>query len=340
MRALLSLTILCLAATAPAQDPTPAPAAPATPAAPADIPEPLRQAAARLQRALETTGNLPNCAFTAEWGQKDQAAQKLDPRLRLLGGVAAHQAAKGAWSRELLHVAFDTDELLFAGRETLAKDATTGWTRRARRFADGNPVAFAPDPARLLAALAALDLVVVHREVASLDDRPVEIATVTLSPDDQANLIWAGLLPEPTAGMFQVFLGGNGAGARAAAPKPEGTLDIAFHLDPATGYLHRVHLRSNRPDQFGAGRVMVLGGGAGRVRIAGNALAATDDEDEDEADDAAEPAADAPPTYENGLPVRPRKKRLVEDFVLDFANHGSAQLPELDAAAQRLLGGR
>lgn len=336
MRALLTLAILCLAATAPAQDPAPAPA----PTPPADIPEPLRQATGRLQRALATTGNLPNCAFTAEWGPKDQAGQKPDPRLQMLGGVAAHQSAKGVWSRELLHVVFDTDELLFAGRETLAKDATTGWTRRARRFVDGNLVAFAPDPARLLAALAALDLVVVHREVASLDDRPVEIATVTLSPDDQANLLWAGLLPEPTAGVFQVFLGGNGAGARAAAPKPEGTLDIAFHLDPATGHLHRVHLRSNRPDQFGAGRFVMLGGGAGRVRIAGNALAATDDEDEDEAADAAEPAADAPPTYENGLPVRPRKKMLVEDFVLDFANHGSAQLPALDAAAQRLLGGR
>ena len=316
-------------ASALAQDPTPPAGAPAAPTAD-------KQAAQRLQKVLATTAALPSCAFATSWQQGDKKGDPLQVFLAHQG--QANGTADGTWSGDQRHLAIGDDELRMCGGRMLAKDKTTGWTARSGRFADGNRVGFVPDPQRLLAALLAMDLAVVHREAASLDDRPVEIATASLTHDQYAELLWNDLLPEGGGGgpMMIAMAAGGGAGARTAAKKPEATVDVAFTFDPSTGLLQRLHVRSYcKNERFvaggGGGVVFVAGAGGAVVRGGGGQNADKDDDDEAEKRDA------GAPHYVDGLPQRPTKNLAVLDVVIDLKQHGAAKLPELDERAQQLL---
>jgi hypothetical protein len=43
-------------------------------------------------------------------------------------------------------------------------------------------------------------------------------------------------------------------------------------------------------------------------------------------------------TWENGLPVRPRKKTTVMDYTVRLLDHGSVKAPELSDEQKKLLG--
>jgi hypothetical protein len=324
----------------------------------APSPDALTAATTRLQKSLAAMLQLDNCAFKSSWGpdvkpDKDKEAGNDQVGIWLANGAGGSSEASGAWDHSLLRCKLGDDEVLTGNRRTLARENNGAWKLRRDKRADGSPLGFVPDPQQLLQLLAAQHLAVTHREVGTVDDKPVEFLTVTLDADQVAETIWSGLLPEGSsmfgAGMAGVVIfraqvaqvaGGAGgvAAAKPAMPKPEATIDLAFAVDPATGLVHRIELRSwQKNDANGMARVVQRGGG---IVVAGrNAGNAGNDDDEDSDEDAkkAKAAAAAPMVYENGLPQRPRKKMSVDGFGITFADHGKAEVAVDDAAKALLL---
>lgn len=303
--------------------------------------DPLVAGKQRLATALQKTAAMSDTGFTATWGPDTKKKGDDDRALAMFGNPAGK--ATGSWHADLQHVVFDgetADELLIAGTRTIARDSDHDWCLRGGRFADGNTIPFTPDVALLLRQIASMDLAVVHRTAGSLDDRPVEIVTVTLNGDQVLDLAWSGALPEAlVANAMPLRFAMFGGGKRQAPPRPEATLDLAIALDPGTSLVQQLHFRSWTKDD-GNGQRVVIGGGAGVMRVVGRNAAGNDEEDEDEgekkpADDTKPPA---PMQYENGLPMRPRKKMAVMDYTVRLADHGSKKGPMLDGAQQKLLG--
>ena len=308
----------------------------------------LAAAKARVAGALQKGSQLTDTAFVMKWGPDKKKKGGDDAFARMMGASLSGET-KGSWHRDLLHVAYEgenDDELLLAGGRMLAKDGTNDWRLRAGRFADGNTVNFVPDVPRLLQQLATWDLAVTNRAVGSLDDRPIEIVTVALNAEQVTEAIWAGLLPEAIvtqngvsgARVFRMAAGvGGGGGARPAATPPETTIDLAIHLDPATNVIHQLHFRGWTQENAGGGAGLVVFAGGGGARVAG--AGGDEEEEEDEAKEAkAEAGTAVPLTYENGLPVRPRKKTSVTDVVVKLSQHGTQAGPALTDAMKKLLG--
>jgi hypothetical protein len=301
--------------------------------------DPLLAAKPRLKAALAKTVSTADTAFAASWSEdrKQQAAQN---PLELAFAGRNKGKVTGSWHQGLLACKFDgnpEDELITAGRRTIAKDDNHAWSLRSGRFADGNTTPFVPDVELLLEQLAGWDLAIVRRDTGSLDDRPVEVLTVALNADQVTEATWMGLVPAcltAPIGLneFRFNLNGN-AGARPPATPPAAILDLAIVLDPAAGIVHELRFRAwNKQNAGGAGQVMVFRAGGGAVQAAGN----DDEEDEDEKDTAKK--VDAPMQYENGLPVRARKKMTIMDFTVRLQDHGKKAAPELTSEQKKLLG--
>jgi hypothetical protein len=334
--------LLALLSSAPCQTESSTPEAPQDPNA------------ARLTRALETCKALESCAFEAEWfaTNKDGTRRKVkvDPNNPLamlleLGGPDSTKPgrAEGSWADDLLHIELDdADELLFAGRRMIARDDNLDWQLRAGRLADGNLLQFVPDAKELVAALAGMKMDVTHRQPGTVDDRPVEVLTVTLDQEQVSTLVWSGLLPTfgmPGLGMvvqMAVQVGGNGAQARPAAPRPETKVDLALAIDPGTNRLERLHFRmwDKKPDMQGG---FVFVGGPGGLQAAGT----DDDEEDDEADEQDAELPDdtsSQPTLDAfGLPLRRLKNHQIHDFTVRLRDQGTAAEPQLGDLARRLL---
>lgn len=289
----------------------------------------------RLQAALQTSAETTDTAFVIEWGP-DQAARPQNPFGRLLGGVNSGKAT-GSWHKELRSVKFDGDEedqVLVAGARTIARDATRDWCVRSGRYADGNRLNYVPDPQALLAQLAAWPLAVTQRSAGAIDDRPVEIISVTLNPDQIGELLWSGSLPETMANgltsVLRIAAGGRGQNLRTAATPPDVTVDLAIAIEPGANRVHEIRGRAWKKAQgrrggviaFPAGRVQVLGGQAN---------------DDEEGDDEQEVDPKAPLVYENGLPKRPRKKMTITNFRLGLSAHGQTEPEVLNDRQKRLL---
>ncbi len=306
-----------------------------TPAAP----DPLAGAKARLATALEKTATLRDVAFAAKWGPAEGDDADAAATAQQFGALPNGKAG-GSWHDNLLHVRFEGDagdEVAMAGRFAIAKDANNDWCARSTRFADGNATSFVPDPERLLRLLAGMDLAVVHRAVGTLDERPVEILSVTLNPDQIADLAWSDAMPDTVTngGAFRfALMAAAGGGPRAAAPRPDATVDVAITLDPALSLIQRVQLRSWT--KANDGQRVIFRGGAGAIRVVtGGGNRRGDEKDAEEEPEKTDPKA--PLQYEDGLPKRARKKMDVYDFDVRLTEHGAHKAPDLGAAAARLL---
>jgi hypothetical protein len=300
--------------------------------------DPLVQARAKVRTALEKTAATPDTAFRASWAlnTKNQNVQK-DAGFVL--AAANEGKIGGSWHAALVACKFDgdqADELLVAGRRTLARAKDHDWALRRGRFADGNGLDFVPDPELLLEQLASWDLAVVHRDVGALDDRPMEVVTVTLTDDQVAAALWSGLVPPALAsGMnpFAMLLAARNGGARPPAAPPASTIDLAIHLDPATGLVHQLQFRSWTKQDPRLGQFAAVRAGGGVVQVVNGAQGQAEEEPaESEA-----PKEPAKMTYENGLPERPRTKKSVVDYTVRFSDHGKQAAPSLTDAQKKLL---
>lgn len=333
MRTLLPSCALVLGTLLSAQNASP------TPAAAAPTAGELAAAKARLQASLQKCATLTDTAFTARWGPDKKKKDDNDPFAAMMG-LRSSGSLHGSWHADSLHVAFDTDqddEWVVAGRRTIAKDGTSDWKLRPGRFADGNKVDFVADPALLLQQLAQWDLAVTHRSVGALDDRPVEIVSVTLNADQVAEAVWTGVLPEAvttaTGGSRILRLAAiGGGGGRPPLPPPATTVDVAFHLDPGTNLIHQIHFRGYTKSD---GK---MGGGMVVVQAAGGVVRGGGDDEEEEADEKDEATKDAPLVYDSGLPNRPRKKMSVADYRVRLTDHGQKQTPPWNELQKKLLG--
>lgn len=305
-------------------------------------PDPLVAGRQRLAAALQKTSTLQDVAFTVAWGP-DQKAKEGDtppPWFAMVMNTIAGKAT-GSWHDSLLHVAYDNeqgDEILRAGARTVARDKHQEWCLRTGRFADGNSIPFEPDTTLLLQQLAAMDLAVVQRTVGSLDDRPVEILSVTLNPDQVAALAWTATLPNAVLAdstNFRFALMAAAGGNRTPAQAPDVTIDLAIAIDPGTSLVQNLHFRcwsktdGNQRVVFAGGAVQVMGG-------AKPASADENDADDDEKTDDTK-KADAPLSYQDGLPKRPRKRMQVMDYTVRLTEHGTRKAPELSPLVTKLL---
>ena len=283
-------------------------AAAQNPVQPAD---PLVAARARLQAALAKTATSPDTAFVEKWAED---GKKKDAGAVVVLGFHAGGApteVTGSWHAGLIACKYsgDTeDELVVAGRRTIAKASGKGWALRRGRCADGNTVDFVPDPEQLLELLASWNLVV-RRETGSLDDRPMEILLVTLSADQVAEAAWSGLVPAALLNFgsnpFAMMAALQQGAARPAAATPTAMVDLAITFDPATSLIHQLRFRSwTKQDQIMmGGRVVVARAQAavqvqGAVPLQGFKLGGAEEEDEDdEAKEGDAAKADSPLKY-------------------------------------------
>lgn len=302
-----------------------------------ELPAALTASRERLEKALAKTAALRDTKFEAAWGPAKGGRKKGDDPFVAMLGMRGSGEASGSWHERLSVCRFEgdeVDELVTVGRRTIARSDSEDWQIRAGRFADGNTVGYVPDVELLLQLLDDWPLAVIHRDVGSIDDRPVETITVTLNADQVAEAAWSGALPSQLvvggfgAGVFRFAAGGVGGGRRAAK-KPEAIVDLAIALDPATLLVHRISARAYVDEQRGGGMV---GGGVFVVR--GGVGVAEEEEEEEEAEEIDE---QGPMRFEDGLPNRSRRKKVVSDFTVRLSDHGTATAPELSPKQKKLL---
>lgn len=321
MNPVLACVAFCLASFAHAQE--------ATAQGPAEKPD-LKSKQALLVKACATMAELPSGAFTTELKSDSPMARAMRGAG---GGGDTKTTVAGAWGQGLLSASCDdgADELVFAGRRMIARENKGAWKLRHGVLLDGRPLPAVIDPSAAFAVLAQAKLEVIHSEVGSFDDRPVEIVTARAEGDVARDLRHAGILPEgadPSNGGMMVFGGRAGAaGARRVAPQIDVDADLAFFIDPATQRVHQLRIKSYTKGGAMAFRVVVAGAGA--------APAGEDEESDDEETD-----TKAPLQFKNGLPVRRVKKdqTSVNTYDVKLKDHGKATLPELDESAKALLG--
>jgi len=304
-----SLLILCLAGAAAAQD--------AKPEATALAPK-----LALVQQALGAMAALPACAFATTLKTDSQFARTVGAR----AGVGATKVS-GTWGDGRLHasLAEGAEEVVWAGRRMAARNKGGAWVRRQGKLAEGGALPHVFDPDACFAALADAKLAILHAEVGALEDRPVEIVTARLEGDAARDLVWGGIVPEGDEFSRMIVMRAGGA---AGAPKNDVELDLAFFIDPATKRLLKMRLKCYSKSIAG-GAVFVAAGG-------GVAVAEEEDEEAEEVDDKKQPLK-----LKDGLPIRHKAKNenwTTVTFDVVFTEHGTAKLPELDAAARAMLG--
>jgi hypothetical protein len=288
--------------------------------------------ATKLKKALSTMARLPSLAFETSTTTTAQNAfvrggRAPKPRTVFTNGVA---------SGDILSVNLndDEDQLVFHGRRMIAKNDDTDWVLRRGKLANGNKLPFVFDPQLFFSMLSQLPLKVMHKEVGTTNNKPVETYTISISGEASQNLLWGGVLPEPGAGggapgaMRVVMIGGAGGAFAAGPSKTKMTVDFAISIDPATSLVHAVKVRTYSKVDNPFGPRVVIGG----RRFGG------DEEEEEEEDEEEEKEFDPDnPQFKGGLPVRKRKGKTFMKFDLAFRQHNNAVLPALDARARSLL---
>ena len=248
------------------------------------------------------------------------------------GGSAA-DGARGVAVDKALQIRMGDEEVIFAGRRMVARQKDGAWKLRQHRLADGAALPSIPQTDILLDLLAGQYLVVTHSEVGTLDGRPIQILSATLTPDQAVEMAWDGQLPEASPLTATVL---RGFGRRVVPPRPDLTVDMAFLVDPSTKLLHELRVRVAEPEQ-GRGGVRIGGGrgGAGAaVQIVQVGVGGAEVEEEEEEEEDGPPAD--PNVFTNGFPGRDLDDKSVVELTIRFTEHGAAKL-ELDPSAALLL---
>lgn len=280
----------------------------------------------KLKKALSTMATLPSLAF-----ETSTTTIADNPFMRRAGGRASTKSVdtNGLVSGDILVVNLndDADQVVVRGRRMIAKNDRQDWVLRRGKLANGSTLPFLFDPQMFFSSLSQLPLKVMHKEVGTANNKPVETYTFSLSGETARNLVWGGAIPEGSTGgggagvMRVVMVGGAGGPIAARGGKGQMIVDVAVSLDPATSLVHRVRVRtySKSDNAF-----TVVGG-----RFGG-------DEDEDEEKEAEEFDPENP-KFKAGLPVRKKKGKTFVKFDVAITQHNSAVRPDLDRRARVLL---
>ena len=272
-----------------------------------------------VQERLLATAALGRTAFTAEWLWPDASSS-------LMARQATREStiADGTFHDEALWVRWTKrtpTELLQVGRHALLRSGDGAW--RVAKLNGGALPPFVPDPQLLLRLLAASALQIGDRGIGERQGQAVELVAMTLTPEQCAELVFAGAMldPNPLPSGLRQMMGQRGVPANAI---PEPTVDVGIEFDVKTGQLLRLRIRALVAPTDTA-RIRQLAGG----RAAGGAPPA----------EAATPQAPAAPLrYEDGMPVRASEGLEERVFELRLLDHGKAPELELDAQQRRLLG--
>jgi hypothetical protein len=201
---------------------------------------------ALLQKVLRKMDSLPSCTFTAKVqntrlvGAADAARPGAAPpaQLQAAGFAVATSAAnavmnvEGGWGADLLWASANEgkDQVLWHGRRMVGRQGEEPWRLRQGVVGNGTRMPKLFDPETFFQALLHSKLDVIHADVGALEDRPVEIVTVSLTGDDSYDVLWSGLVPDATTNSY---LGTRSALAPAARARPEIEVDIARPGDVA-----------------------------------------------------------------------------------------------------------
>jgi hypothetical protein len=253
-----------------------------------------------------------------------------DPAMlrRFRGALAAAGGGdvevKGSWKQDRRHAELndgDDSVCLHAGRAAVmdGKD----WVLRQGTLGAGQRLPFVLDPQLLLEALAALPnaaLAPQHEEAGKVGERDVQVLSTTLAGKPATEFYLSGALPSSGGPMMMIGPGMRGM----PQDPPEVTLDLAWHVDPATGLLHRLRIKAYKKDQLPQNmRVEIQGAEAGG------------DEPEEEIKETDEQGKRI---YKRGLPVRKLGSDVsLIDFDIRFSEHGKPSLPSLPEGAKQWL---
>jgi hypothetical protein len=316
---------------------------------------------ALLQKALRKMDSLTSCAFTARLqnsrltaagngaagnGARPAAVALPPAPAGGMGGMAVATAPAstvvnidGGWGGALLWASANEgrDRAVWHGRRMVGRQGEEQWRLRQGVVGDGVPMPKLFEPETFFQALLHSKHEVIHADVGALDDRPVEILTVSISGDEAYDVLWSGLIPDATTNSY---LGTRSVAARGARAKLEIEIDVAVWLDPATSRVQQCKVRCYTKGAANAGgQVAVVAGlGAGPQPPGGVAPRPVP------APESAEQAPEAPAgplVFQDGLPTRAPKAGqtlMVVSYDLTFANHEAAVAPAIDAAARALLG--
>lgn len=296
-----------------------------------DPAKPAKLNATKLKKALSTMTTLPSLAF-----ETSTTTIAHSPFAGRVGGRAPKPrkvASSGVVSGDILAVNLndDADHVVIRGRRMIARNDDSGWALRRSKLANGNAAPFLFDPQLFFSVLSQLPLKVIHKEVGTANNKPVETYTFSVSGETAQDLAWSGAIPEPgtsgsSAGVVRMVMVGGGGAFAAPAAKGKITVDVAVSLDPATSLVHkvRVHAYSTANNPFGPGVIVRRGFGG-------------EDEEEEEEDKEEKEFDPQDPKFEGGLPVRKKKGKTFMRFELALTQHNSAVLPDLDGRARALL---
>ena len=314
---------------------------------------------ALLQKALRRMDSLTSCAFTARLqnsrlpgGANGAAARPGAAAVPAApappaGAVAVFTAAastvtniEGGWSGDLLWASANDgrDQVVWHGRRMVGRQGQEQWRLRQGVVGDGVLMPKLFEPETFFQALLHSKLEVIHADVGALEDRPVEILTVSISGDDAYDVLWSGLVPDAATNSY---LGTRSVAARGARPKPEIEIDLAVWLDPATARVQQCKVRCYTKGAANAGgQVAVVAGGRGAGPQPQGGVAPRPVPAPESAEQAPEAPA-GPLVFEDGLPARAAKSGqtlMVVSYDVTFANHEAAVAPAIDAAARAMLG--
>lgn len=282
----------------------------------------------KLKKALSTMASLPSLAFATSTSTVAD-----NPFMRRAGRAPkpSESAANGVVSGDILCVNLndDADQVVIRGRRMIAKNDSEDWALRRGKLANGSTLPFVLDPQLFFSMLSQLPLKVMHKQVGTANNKPVETYTFSVEGEAAQNLLWAGAIPEAGAGssiggMGVVMIAGGGGAFAGRPAKSKVTIDVAVSLDPATSLVHAVKVRTYSKGNAFPARMVVRGG-------------LEEGEEEEEKEKEEEEFDPENPKFKNGLPVRKKKDMTFMKFDIELTKHNSAVLPDLDARARALL---
>ncbi len=283
----------------------------------------------QLGKALGKMAVLTSLAFTTEEKTLSRQGRANVFAGRGRRGAQIDKKSKGLFAGELLRVEVEEDTILRLGRVTVVgEDGKWGIRSGGGAGLAGAALPLVLDPVILFRLLSVGEMKFSKASVGEWNQRPVQLMSVELDEELCSELVLAGLVPDPRgrgAGLTQVFFGG-----KRAKPRFEG--HAVFAVDPAFGHVVGMRVRLyHDPAKAGRGRVAVQQfqfqvGGGGKPAVPKEILE-LDEFEEGEV------------RWKDGLPRRALAKQEVRvDFVVNFAEHGKVEVPELDVKARALLG--